>query len=604
MPKQTCPAASDAAAADPDAPSPKSPAAKPSRPRAKVAGSSAPAPTAPPVENPAFGDDWWRRGVVYQVYPRSFADSNDDGYGDLPGLIGKLDYLNDGSERSLGIDAIWLSPIHPSPGFDVGYDVADYDAIDPIFGTLDDFTRLVAEAHRRGIRIMLDLVMNHTSSAHRWFEESRRDPHGPYGDWYLWRDGRTGRFGRRQPPNNWSSFFGGSAWTWDDVRGQYYLHTFLPEQPDVNWRNPAVSKAMLTMVRGWLERGVDGFRLDVFNAFFKDAQLRSNPRRLRGRRPYDRQVHLYDKDQPELLGFLAEFRGLVDSYPGRMTVGELFSSDPMGAVRLSAPRHLVFDWWLIQAKWLAGDFARASQIHDDMFRETGWPTVVLGNHDQSRLASRLAPGADATRSDEVARAAAVLSLTLRGTPFLYYGEEIGARDVAVPWDEIIDPPARRGGRLVRRLVPWWNRDQARSPMPWGGGGPNGGFTAGKPWLRMAADVDTRNVAAQDAEPGSVLNAYRRLLWLRRRHPALQVGDHRQVLTHTPDVYVYERATAEETIIVAVNFAEADRSFGIRTAHRWRTVFDTHAADGTASREIGAGGELTLRPRQAVILLET
>ncbi len=336
----------------------------PRAPRKTRAAPTTARATAPPVENAAFGDDWWQRGVVYQVYPRSFADSNDDGFGDLPGLIDKLDYLNDGTDLSLGVDAIWLSPIHPSPGFDVGYDVADYDAIDPLFGTLEDFDRLVAEAHRRGIRIMLDLVMNHTSSAHRWFEESRRDRSGPFGDWYLWRDGVRDRFGRLRRPNNWTSFFGGSAWTWDDVRGQFYMHTFLPEQPDVNWRNPAVREAMLAMVRGWLDRGVDGFRLDVFNAFFKDPDLTSNPRRLLGRRPYDRQVHLYDKDRPELAGFLEEFRALVDSYPGRMTVGELFSGDPRLAPRLSAPKHLVFDFELIRQGWSATGFATASRKHE------------------------------------------------------------------------------------------------------------------------------------------------------------------------------------------------------------------------------------------------
>jgi len=560
------------------------------------------AASAPPVENDRFGEDWWRRGVVYQVYPRSFADSNDDGVGDLPGLIEKLDYLNDGTEHSLGVDALWLSPIHPSPGFDVGYDVADYDAIDPVFGTMDDFDRLVAESHRRGIRLMLDLVMNHTSSAHRWFEESRRDPTGPYGDWYLWRDGHAGPLGRRLPPNNWKSFFGGSAWTWDDLRGQFYMHTFLPEQPDVNWRNPAVREAMLTMVRGWLDRGVDAFRLDVFNAFFKDAELRSNPRRWLGRRPYNRQVHLYDKDQPELLDFLAEFRALVDEYPATMTVGELFSTDPALAVKLSAPRHLVFDWWLLNQPWEADGFARAAHVHEEMFRDSGWPSVVMANHDQSRQASRLAPKADARTSDEVARAAAVLNLTLRGTPFLYYGEEIGARNVPVPWDEIIDPPARRGGRLVRRLVPWWNRDQARSPMPWGGGGPNGGFSTGRPWLRMAPDAETRNVAVQDKDPGSVLNAYRRLLWLRRRHPALQLGTYRRVATRSSDVLVFERATTDETIVVALNFGSAERSFGIRSSRRWRTLFDTHDPAAPDRPRIAEGGELTLRPRQAMIIL--
>jgi alpha-glucosidase len=580
MPRAPCKRSTDAEATD----------------RAPATPSSVPA--SPPVVGAAFGDDWWQRGVVYQVYPRSFADSNGDGVGDLPGLIDKLDYLNDGTERSLGIDAIWLSPIHPSPGFDVGYDVADYDAIDPVFGTLDDFERLVAEAHRRGIRVMLDLVMNHTSSTHRWFEESRRDPGGPYGDWYLWRDGVRDRLGRLGKPNNWASFFGGSAWTWDDVRGQFYMHTFLPEQPDLNWRNPAVRTEMLRMVRRWLERGVDGFRLDVFNAFFKDAALRSNPRRLFGRRPYDRQVHLYDKDRPELIDFLAEFRALVDSFPGRMTVGELFSADPALAPRLSSSRHLVFDFELIRQRWEARRFADASEKHEQRFGPDGWPTIVLSNHDQSRQASRLAPDADPTTSDEIARAAASLELTLRGTPFLYYGEEIGARDVPVPWAEIIDPPAKRGGRLVRRLVPWWNRDQARSPMPWGDG-PNGGFSAGRPWLRMAPDVGARTVELQDRDARSVLATYRRLLWLRRRHPALQIGRYRALDTTSRELYVYERSTADETIIVAVNFGTSAARFQVHTERHWTTIFSTHQR---AAGEIDGGDHLSLAPREALILL--
>ncbi|MDO8486038.1 MAG: alpha-glucosidase [Candidatus Limnocylindrales bacterium] len=566
--------------------------------RAPTPGMSPAVRPAPPVVGAAFGDDWWRRGVIYQVYPRSFADSNDDGVGDLPGLIEKLDYLNDGTQRSLGVDAIWLSPIHPSPGFDVGYDVADYDAIDPLFGALEDFDRLVAEAHRRGIRILLDLVMNHTSLAHRWFEESRRDPSGPFGDWYLWRDGVRDRFGRVGKPNNWTSFFGGSAWTWDATRGQFYMHTFLPEQPDVNWRNPALRAAMLTMVRRWLERGVDGFRLDVFNAFFKHADLPSNPRRYLGRRPYDRQLHLYDKDRPELVDFLVDFRALVDSYPERMTVGELFSADPALAARLSAPRHLVFDFGLIRQRWRAEGFAAASDEHEQRFGPDGWPTIVLSNHDQSRQASRLAPGADAGTSDAIARAACVLSLTLRGTPFLYYGEEIGARDVPVPWSEIIDPPARRGGRIVRRIVPWWNRDQARSPMPWGDG-PNGGFSPVRPWLRMAPDVETRTMAIQDGDPVSVLSTYRRMVWLRRRHPALQVGAYRRLAAASRGVFAFERTTADEAMIVAVNFAAAPTSFRVRTGRRWSVAFDTHHR---ATADISGGDRLTLGPREAIVLL--
>lgn len=554
----------------------------------------------PPVVGAAFGDDWWQRGVIYQVYPRSFADSNDDGVGDLPGLIDKLDYLNDGTEGSLGVDAIWLSPIHPSPGFDVGYDVSDYDAIDPLFGTLEDFDRLVAEAHRRGIRILLDLVMNHTSSAHRWFEESRRDPSGPFGDWYLWRDGVRDRIGRLHPPNNWKSFFGGSAWTWDDTRGQFYMHTFLPEQPDVNWRNPQVRTAMLEMVRGWLARGVDGFRLDVFNAFFKHADLLSNPRRFVGRRPYDRQVHLYDKDRPELDDFLAEFRALVDSFPERMTVGELFSGDPALAPRLSKPRHLVFDFELIRQHWKAAGFVDASAKHEQRFGPDGWPTIVLSNHDQSRQASRLAPGANATTSDEIARAACVLSLTLRGTPFLYYGEEIGARDVPVPWEEIIDPPAKRGGRLVRRLIPWWNRDQARSPMPWGDG-PDGGFSIARPWLRMAPDVATRNIARQEGDPASVLATYRRMLWLRRRHQALQVGAYRHIASTSRDLYAYERSTAGDTIVVAINFGTGPTGFRVRTGRQWTLALSTH---DRSIGDVSGGDQLVLAPREAVVLLAT
>lgn len=566
-----------------------------------MSDTTAPSISPAPVENAAFGDDWWQRGVVYQVYPRSFADSNDDGVGDLPGIIAKLDYLNDGTERSLGIDAIWLSPIHPSPGFDVGYDVADYDAIDPLFGTLDDFDRLVAESHRRGIRIVLDLVMNHTSSAHRWFEQSRADPSGPYGDFYLWRDAKPARFGRRGRPNNWASFFGGPAWTWDETRGQFYMHTFLPEQPDLNWRNPAVRTEMLRMVRGWLERGVDGFRLDVFNAFFKHEDLLSNPRRLWGRRGYSRQHHLHDKDRPELLDFLEEFRALVDTFPARMTVGEMFSGDVNAAANLVVPRHLVFDFLLIHQPWRAKGFARASAVHEEIFPGERWPTVVLSNHDQSRHVSRFGARTSGAigDGDAIAKAAAVLILTLRGTPFLYYGEEIAARDVKVPWSEIADPPAKRGGRIVRSLVPWWNRDQARSPMPWGGGGANGGFSNAEPWLRMASDVDSRNVAIQDGDPDSVLATYRRLVWLRRRHPALQAGTYHQLPSSSPELFVYERSAGDETVIVAVNFGSTMPELKVRTGRRWKPLFDTHSPSVGDLRD---GDELTLRPHEAIILV--
>ncbi|HEY7589675.1 MAG TPA: alpha-glucosidase [Candidatus Limnocylindrales bacterium] len=554
-----------------------------------------------PVEGAAFGSDWWQRGVVYQVYPRSFADANGDGVGDLAGLIDRLDYLNDGTEQSLGVDAIWLSPIYPSPGVDVGYDVSDHASIDPLFGTLDDFDRLIDEAHRRGIRIVLDLVMNHTSSAHPWFQESRADARGPRADWYIWRDPPRAwsRPPVRRRPNNWVSFFGGPAWTWDDARGQFYLHTFLPEQPDLNWRNPEVRAAMLAMVRGWLDRGVDGFRLDVFNAYFKHAELRSNPRRVVGRRAYDRQRHHYDKDQPELHEFLAEFRALVEERDGRMTVGELFAADPRRAREYAAPRHLIFDFHLINQPWSAAAFAAATAEREAIFGADGWPTVVLSNHDQSRHVSRFGGGRD---GDAIARAAAVLLLGLRGTPFVYYGEEIGLRDVSIPRAEIVDPPARRGGPIARRLSPWWNRDQARSPMPWGDG-PNGGFSPVRPWLRVAPDAAMRNVARQATDPASVLSAYRRLVWLRRAHPALQVGTYRRLTDAGRDVLAWVRAAGDDTIVLAVNFGRGPGSFRLEapSGQTWQRLFGTHEPAPSAAR----GGErVELRPLEAVAFVAT
>jgi alpha-glucosidase len=553
-----------------------------------------------PVPNAAFGDDWWRRGVVYQVYPRSFADATGDGVGDLQGIIEHLDHLNDGTPNSLGVDAIWLSPIYPSPGLDLGYDVADHAAIDPLFGSNEDFDRLVDEAHRRGIRVILDLVMNHTSNRHPWFGESRTGREGPKSDWYIWRDPRDSGWRRRSRPNNWVSYFGGPAWTWDEQRGQYYLHTFLPEQPDLNWRNPEVRAAMLGMVRGWLERGVDGFRLDVFNAFFKHVELPSNPRRVLGRRPYDRQRHAYDKDQPELQDFLREFRAIVDEGRGRMTVGELFAADPRKAGAYAAERHLVFDFHLIEQPWRADAFAQATAERESIFGEGGWPTVVLSNHDQSRHASRFAPNDSAATSDAVAKAAAVLLLTLRGTPFLYYGEEIGLRDVPIPRAEIVDPPARRGSPITRALAPWWNRDQARAPMPWSNA-PFGGFSVHRPWLRMAPDTPLRNVAKQATDPGSVLSVYRRLVWLRRAHAALQVGGYRR-LQSSRDVFAYVRTTPTETIAVAVNFGR-EPGWAALGSHpggsSWRPLLGTHDALPDATN---AAQRLRLGRLEAVVLV--
>ncbi len=538
--------------------------------------------------------DWWRRGVVYQIYPRSFADSNGDGLGDLAGIEAHLDHLQDGTAGSLGIDAIWLSPIYPSPDFDMGYDVADYVDVDPRYGTIEGFERLVAACHARGLRVILDLVLNHSSSRHAWFTASRAGRDGPYADWYLWRDspGRT-LTGKRRLPNNWRSFFGGPAWTWEPAREQFYLHTFLPEQPDLNWRHPPVRAALLDVVRTWRDRGVDGFRLDVFNTYFKDAQLRSNPRRVGGRGAWSWQRHVNDRNQPELAGALADLRRLVDEHPGGMTVGELFDGKLQDAAGYVAPHHLIFDFTLIGLPWTAAAFGGAIAARDAAFRPDRWPANVLSNHDQPRHAGRY----DGPSGDARAKVAATLLATLRGTPFLYYGEELAQRNLVVPNAVAIDPPARRASFLF----PWWNRDQARGPMAWRPG-PGGGFTTGDPWLPLSPDAATRNVETESTDPGSVLSWYRRVIWLRRATPQLQVGDQSIVDTGDRDVLAYVRRTEGAAAVVALNFADRPATIrlpsGVGAAPGWALALSTQGRDpGTP-----LPAELTLDSNEALIAI--
>jgi len=551
-------------------------------------------PASPPTDRPfAFGEDWWRQGVVYQVYPRSFADSDGDGFGDLRGLIDHLDYLASG-DKGLGVDAIWLSPIYPSPGLDAGYDVADHATIDPRFGTEADFAELVAQAHRRGIRIVLDLVLNHTSDQHAWFRASRASRSGPHADWYLWRDpaGQDDE-GRPLPPNNWLSYFGGSAWRFEPARGQFYLHTFLTEQPDLNWRNPEVHAAQLAIVAGWLERGVDGFRLDVFNLFVKDAELRSNPARAGGLRPWDGQVHAYDKDQPGLHDVLRDLRALVDARPGGMTVGELFEGNPRLAAEYVTDRHMIFDFGLIELPWSAEAFERFIRERGAAYGPDRWPTVVFSNHDQSRTATRLGTGSD---PDEIARAAGFLLLTMRGTPFMYYGEELWLRDVAIPADEIQDPPARAAGPEF----PWWNRDQCRSPMPWSAG-EGAGFTTGRPWLRLAPDAGTRNVEHQLADPDSILAMYRRLLAARRASAALHDGDLELLPAPAAGLLAFVRRAGADQALVVVNFGAAPVEATIDTGQgsAWQALVSSHLDAPDAFKD---GGTAPLRPFEAVVFV--
>jgi alpha-glucosidase len=538
--------------------------------------------------------DWWQTGVVYQIYPRSFADANGDGIGDLAGIADHLEHFGTGP-GAIPIDALWLSPIYPSPDYDFGYDVSDYVGVDPRYGTLADFERLVEAAHARGIRIVMDLVLNHSSHRHEWFQASRASRDGPFADWYIWRDspGRS-LLGGRRPPNNWRSFFGGSAWTWDEGRQQFYLHTFLPEQPDLNWRNPAVRAAILDVVRTWLSRGVDGFRLDVFNTFFKDELLRSNPTRIGRRGAWSWQRHIYDRDQPELVELLGELRAIVNEQPGRMTVGELFDGHYAEAAAFIEPRHLVFDWAAIFLPWNAAAFRRAIEERDAAFGPDRWPANVLSNHDQPRHASRFGDGLPPDVGDARAKVAAALLLTLRGTAFLYYGEELAQRNLSIPNQRAFDPPARRSSILF----PWWNRDQARGPMAWRPG-PGGGFTTGTPWLPLSPDAAARNVEAQAADAESVLSFYRSLLLLRRQTPALHRGAQRLLETGEADVLAYVREAGGSNAFVALNFGNQRRTIAVPpppASGAWRIGLSTHRLP----REASVGRTVILEPSEAFV----
>jgi alpha-glucosidase len=478
---------------------------------------------------------WWQRGVIYQVYPRSFADSDGDGVGDLRGVIGKLDYL-----RWLGVDAVWLSPVFPSPMADYGYDVADYTGIDPLFGTMADLEELIHETHARHLKLLLDFVPNHSSEQHPWFEESRGSRDNPKRDWYLWRDpGPDGG-----PPNNWRSVFGGSAWAWDEATEQYYYHGFAREQPDLNWRNPSVRDAMLDAMRFWLDKGVDGFRVDVIWHLIKDARWRDNPpnpEHDEDDHDYERVLPVFSTDQPEVHPLVAAMRSLTDEYDERLLIGEIY----LPIARLvtyygheGRGAHLPFNFQLVENDWDARQIDAVIGEYEGSLPIGAWPNWVLGNHDKSRVASRLGP--------EQARVAAMLLLTLRGTPTLYNGEEIGMRDVEVP-PELIRDPAELNEPGKHR-----SRDPYRTPMQWDAS-PAAGFTAGEPWLPVAEDHSSLNVEAQRDDPDSMLTLHHRLLELRRREPALSVGDYLPVPCEG-SLLAYVREAGEDRFLVVLNLA--------------------------------------------------
>ncbi len=520
-------------------------------------------------------DDWWKRAVFYQIYPRSYMDSNGDGVGDLPGIISCLDYLNDGTNQSLGIDAIWFSPFFTSPDCDFGYDVADYCDIDPRYGTLADFDRLLEEAHSRGIRIILDLVVNHTSDLHPWFVESRSSRDNAKRDWYIWKDGR-GKGNR--PPNNWRNNFFGRAWAWDGKTGQYYLHSFLKEQPDLNWDNPEVREAVGDVIRFWLERGVDGFRLDVAHIYCKDPQFRDNPSLLKGLNRVggldagDRlfianlmkkfslpelQVRKYNQHLPETHNVLKEFRRIYDSYPAVTSVGEIVADDPQVIASYYGSNqdelHMNFYFELLHCRWKAGSFRRCIDLWEKTLPAGAWPAYTLSNHDVVRAISRY--GNDAS-SEERARLLALMLLTLRGTPFIYYGEEIGMREAKLPKVKLKDPVGIKWYPLHR------GRDGCRTPMQWNGG-KNGGFSeAPETWLPVNLNFANNNVAIQEADPHSLFNFFRQLIRLRRQLPALTEGSYQSIIENIPeDCYCYRRKTGDQELIICLNFSAEQRRIG-------------------------------------------
>jgi alpha-glucosidase len=499
--------------------------------------------------SPASNGPWWQSAVFYQIYPWSFQDSDGDGIGDLRGIESRLDYLREGTPASLGVDAIWLSPIYPSPMRDFGYDVSDYCNVDPRFGTLGDFDSLLRQAHRRGLRVIMDLVLNHTSDRHPWFLESRSSRRSPKADWYCWADGKS-CFRR---PSNWNARFGGSSWTWDATRGQYYLHSFLKEQPDLNWQHRPVREAMWDVVRFWLDRGVDGFRLDAINWLGKDLRWPNNPFRL-GLRGYTRQEHRYDRDQPVTHEVMQELRQLLSGYPDAVLIGEAAADTPGGPSSFYGTGedelHLVFDFRLMKSAWGIDSFRRFLTDHVPAIPKGGWPTIVFSNHDQPRHIDRYGKNGDA---EARARAAALMLFTLPGTPFIYYGEELGMRNATLRYRELQDPYTKR----------YWpfrpGRDPARTPMQWDAT-PQAGFTSGRPWLPVAADYAEHNVTAEAADPGSLLSLYKRLIALRRMSPALMRGETSLAKADARDCLLYERSAQSadgttERILTMVNFSE-------------------------------------------------
>ncbi len=523
---------------------------------------------------------WWQSGVIYQVYPRSFQDSNGDGVGDLKGITSRLDYL-----QWLGIKAVWVSPIYPSPMADFGYDISDYGDIHPLFGTMQDFEELLEGIHRRNMKLILDLVPNHTSDKHPWFLESRSSRDNPKRDWYIWKD--------RKPdgslPNNWLAAFGGSAWEWDEATQQYYYHAFLKEQPDLNWRNKDVQTAMFAMMRFWLDKGVDGFRIDVMWHMIKDALFRDNPVNPEYQphmATYDQLLPIYSSDQPEVHTIVREMRELLDEYPERMMIGEIYlpihklvvyyGTDNKGA-------HLPFNFMLLTLAWDPKRIAAAINEYEASLPRGGWPNWVLGNHDQPRVVSRI--GASQ------ARVAAMLLLTLRGTPTIYYGDELGMRDVAIPPDKMMDP---QGLNMPDKNL---SRDPARTPMQWDNS-EYSGFSLVSPWLPVDRTADRVNVRVQHSDPSSMLILYRRLIHFREQNPVFITGSYIPVFADHQVIAYLRREEGHPEFLVVLNLSHRPCYFRMAGRSLYGTIVlsTTPALEQTTIRDT-----LTLSGDEGVII---
>jgi alpha-glucosidase len=520
--------------------------------------------------------DWWRSAVIYQILVVSYRDTDGDGYGDLPGIIEKLDYLH-----WLGVDAVWLTPIYSSPMLEMGYDVSDYCDVNPQFGTLADVDRLIAEAHARGIKVLLDWVGSHTSDQHPWFVESRSSRDNPRRDWYLWRDAEPDG----SPPSNWISTFGGSVWEWDPRTEQYYFHSFLSQQPDLNWRNPEVRAALHESLRFWLERGVDGFRLDAVCLMLKDPHWRDNPPNPDFRPAVDGpdSAHLprFTRDQPGLHDLVADLRQVVDEFDSKVLLGELYL--PLERImayyggrrpELHLPMNMPFAWNEWKAETIAGGIRNVRQA----LPSGAWPSWTLSSHDIPRLGERLPPGQ--------LRVAAMLLLTLQGTPTLYYGEEIGMRGVKLPAKTAQDPQGRRTGR---------NRDPERTPMQWHSR-TGAGFTTGRPWLPIGSDLATASVESQSSDERSLLNLYRRLLRVRREVPAILQGRF-ELLDEPAPLIAWQCRSPDENIQIALNLGDEELEADLVGARSGSIILST----GLDRPDEAVEGRVSLRPGEGVIV---